>query len=477
VTVPVARSTSKPESPGQLQRAMGFRDLLLFYLVTGFTVRWIGTAASAGPSAVVIWIIGCVAFYLPLMLTVLELSSRYPEEGGCYVWSKRAFGDFAGFITGWTYWCCNLPYFPGLFYFTAAAALFIGGPEWRQLADNRVYFIVFSLLALGFAAGLNIRGLAVGKWLHNLGAVGLWIPGFFLLGLGFFSWLRFGSATAFTLSGLVPSTRIKDIIFWSTIAFSLSGLESASMLGEEIKDPRRNIPRALLLAGVLITALYVCGTISMLVAMPHAEILHLNGFMTAIEKASNRVGWGALTPVVAVLIVVGGLGQAGAWFAAGGRLPFVAGIDRFLPPAFGRIHPRFGSPYVSLLAQAAIAVLFILLGQAGTSVKGAYDVLVSMSIISYFIPYLFMFAALVRVQREAAGQEVMRVPGGKLVAIVVGTIGFLTTALSIGLALVPAEDEPNKALAVTKVAGLTALLVLAGTLVYYTGQARRYRDI
>jgi amino acid transporter len=137
------------------------------------------------------------------------------------------------------------------------------------------------------------------------------------------------------------------------------------------------------------------------------------------------------------------------------------------------VHPRFGSPYISLLAQAAIAVLFILLGQAGTSVKGAYDVLVSMSIISYFIPYLFMFASLVRVQREPAGPDVMQVPGGRLSAILVGATGFLTTTLSIGLALVPAEDEPNKPLAVTKVAGLTVLLVAAGALVYLNGRSQR----
>ena len=319
---------------------MGFRDLLLFYLVTGFTVRWIGTAASAGPSAVVIWLMACLAFYIPLMFTVLELSSRYPNEGGCYVWSKRAFGDFAGFITGWTYWTCNLPYFPGLFYFTAAAALFIGGAEWQRLGASPVYFMTFSLLALALAAGLNVRGLAVGKWLHNLGAVGLWLPGLVLMGLGLGAWLHFGSATSFTVHSMVPSTRLKDIVFWSTIAFSLSGLESASMLGEEIRDARRNIPRALLLAGVLITALYVLGTVAMLVALPQSEIVNLQGFMRAIETASARVGLGWLVAPVAALLVLGGLGQAGAWFAAGGRLPFVAGIDRFLPPAFGRLHPR-----------------------------------------------------------------------------------------------------------------------------------------
>jgi amino acid transporter len=458
----------------QLHRVMGFRDLLLFYLVTGFTVRWIGTAAAAGPSAVVIWLLACAAFYLPLMVTVLELSSRYPSEGGCYIWSKRAFGDFAGFITGWTYWACNLPYFPGLFYFTAATALFIGGPEWQRLADRPSYFIAFSLMALVLAAGLNLRGLGVGKWLHNLGAIGLWVPGLFLIGLGLGAWLRFGSATPFTLESMVPSTRLKDIVFWSTIAFSLSGLESASMMGEEIKDARRNIPRALLIAGVSITALYILGTVAMLVAMPQSEILHLQGFMTAIATASERLGVGHLVPLVALLIVMGGLGQGGAWFAASGRLPFVAGLDRFLPPAFGRIHPRYGSPYVSLLVQAVVAALFILLGQAGTTVKGAYDVLVSMAIISYFIPYLFIFASMIRLQREPAGPEVIRVPGGRPVAVSLAALGLTVTTVSIALALIPAEDEPDQLLAVVKVAGLTILLVAGGAVVYYMGTRREH---
>ena len=452
---------------------MGFGDLLLFYLVTGFTVRWIATAAAAGPSAIVIWLFACLTFYVPLMFTVLELSSRYPNEGGCYVWSKRAFGDFAGFITGWTYWTCNLPYFPGLFYFTAATALFIGGPEWRALGDSPTYFIGFSLLALLLAAGLNMRGLAVGKWLHNVGAVGLWLPGFLLIGLGVLAWSRFGPATEFTPESMVPSTRLKDIVFWSTIAFSLSGLESASMMGEEIRDARRNIPRALLVAGVLITALYILGTVAMLVAVPHSEIVHLQGFMTAIEAVCGRLSLGGLVPIIALLVVLGGLGQGGAWFAASGRLPFVAGLDRFLPGFFGRIHPSYGSPYISLLVQAMVAAVFILLGQAGTSVKGAYDVLVSMSIISYFIPYLFMFASMIRLQREPAGPDVIRVPGGRPAATSLASLGFAVTSVTIVLALIPADDEPNKPLAVLKVAGLTLMLVGIGALVYIHGARRR----
>ena len=473
MTAPAIPKGPVETAPVPLHRAMGFRDLLLFYLVTGFTVRWIGAAASAGPSAIVIWLGAALLFYVPLMLTVLELSSRYPNEGGCYVWSKRAFGDFAGFMTGWNYWVCNLPYFPGLFYFTAASALFIGGASWQGLTDSPAYHVTFSLVALAVVVTLNVRGLGVGKWLHNIGAVGVWVPALLLMALAMLSYARFGSPTPFTAESLVPSTRLKDIIFWSTIAFSLSGLESASMMGDEIRNPRRNIPRALVIGGVLITLFYILSTVAMLVALPRAQILSLQGFMLSVQQTSDRVGVVGVTAVAALLITVGGVGQAGAWFAAGGRLPFVAGIDRFLPAAFARVHPRYGSPHVSLLLQAGVAAVFIFLGQAGTTVKGAYDVLVSMSIIGYFIPYLFMFASMIKLQNEPAGPEVIRVPGGRPVATLLAGIGFCVTAATICLALIPADDEPNKVLAVTKVAGLTGMLLLGGAAVYVTGTRRR----
>src|SRR5438874_11694068 len=140
----------------QLRRALTFGDLFLFYIVTGFSLRWIATAAAAGPSALVMWLIAALGLFVPLVFTVLELSSRYPEEGGIYVWSKRAFGPFAGFITGWTYWGTNLPYFPGLLYFAAANALFIGGGAWQGLASNSGYFIVFAMIGLAVAATMNV---------------------------------------------------------------------------------------------------------------------------------------------------------------------------------------------------------------------------------------------------------------------------------------------------------------------------------
>lgn len=454
----------------QLRQALGFRDLVLFYVVTSFSLRWIATAAAAGPSALVIWLIAAIGLYIPLVFTVLELSSRYPQEGGPYVWSKRAFGPFAAFITGWTYWGSNLPFFPGLLYFAAANALFVGGPAWQAWSTNSTYFIAVAMTGLALAVAMNVVGLNVGKWLNNVGALAGWIPALLLVLLGFISWSRFGSATPMTPASLLPGTSLKDVIFWSTIAFAFGGVESGSTMGGEIQDARRTVPRAILTAGALITALYVIATFSILLAMPSEQVSGLQGIMQAVQAMSRRVGAAWLAPIVAVLVTVNALGGVGGWFAATARLPFVAGIDRFLPPAFGRLHPRWRTPYVALLVQAAVAALFVWLGQAGTTVGGAYEVLVSMGIITYFVPFLFMFAAMIKLQRERAGPDVMRVPGGSPVAVALAALGFAVTALSIVLASVPSADEPNKALAVTKIVGSSAALVALGAVVYRVGR-------
>jgi amino acid transporter len=461
-----------PPDPPRLRRVLSLRDLLLYYVVTGFSLRWVAVAAAAGPSSLVIWLVAALGFFVPLVFCVLELSSRYPEEGGVYVWSKRAFGPFAAFITGWTYWGSNLPYLPGLLYYAAANALFMGGPSWQSWSSNSTYFIAVSMTGLAVTVAMNVVGLNVGKWLTNVGAIAGWVPAMLLMALGAVAWSRFGSATPIDAHAVVPSMHLKDIIFWSTIAFAFGGVESGSNMGEEIEDARRTVPRAILGAGAVITVLYICATLAVLLAMPKDQVSGLSGIMQAIQAMTARVGAGWIAPILAALVTLNAVGATGGWFAATARLPFVAGIDRYLPKAFGDLHPKWRTPYVALLVQAAIAGLFIFLGQAGTSVHGAYDALVSMGIIAYFIPFLFMFAAMIVLQREPAGAHVIRVPGGKPAAIALAATGFVVTAVSIVLACIPPDDEPNKTLAVVKVVGSSAILVGVGAVVYMLGRRR-----
>jgi amino acid transporter len=291
-----------------------------------------------------------------------------------------------------------------------------------------------------------------------------------LYAIGVTAWVKFGSATAFTLHSMRPRVHLRNVLFWSTIVFALGGSESASFLGDEVQNPRRNIPRALLLAGVIVTAAYILGTVCVLVALPQSEVSGLEGIMQAITRSAGRVGWVGIGPLAAILITVSNIGTVGAWLAVSARIPFVAGMDRYIPAVFGRLHPRWGTPYVAILMQAGLSVLFIFLSQAGTSVGGAYDILVSMCIISYFIPYLFTFASLIRLQRVPAGPQVRRIPGGRAVATALGAIGFTTTLLGIVASVFPATDEPHKLIAVSKIIGLTTLLLVAGQVLFVIGR-------
>lgn len=451
---------------------MGLRDLVLFFLATGLSLRWIAAAASAGPSSLVVWLFAATAFFLPLALSVLELSSRFPEEGGMYLWSKRTIGDGAAFQTGWLYWASNLPYFPAILYFTAGNALYIVGGRALALANSPLYFILFSVIALALATALNIVGLRIGKWLQNVGGVGTWLPIALLLVLAGIAVARSGSATDFTPASFVPDVHPSRLAFWSNIVFAMAGAEASSFMVGDVRDPRRTLPRGVLIGGALVVTGYMLGTVAMLLVLSPNEISGIAGIMQAIERGTARLGASWLVPVFALLITLSNLGAVGAWLVATARLPFVCGLDGYLPRSIGRLHPRWATPHVALLWMFGLAVLFVFLGQAGTSVKGAYDVLVSMTTISYFIPYLYGFVALIRAQKLPIPPDAITIPGGPRVAIAVAIVGMCTTSATILLAMLPSPDEPRKALAVLKIVGLTGLMIAAGYGLYWAGRRR-----
>jgi glutamate:GABA antiporter len=454
-----------PQAPA-LKRGIRFRDLALFYVVSGLSVRWTATAAAAGPSILIVWIAALTCFFIPLAASVMELSSRHPDEGGIYVWAREAFGDFAGFIAAWTYWMSNLPYFPGVLYFGAASALFAFGPRGRALNASPLYFVAFALVWLAIITLLNIRGVDAGKWLNNVSSLGCFLPLSVLLVLAAVSYARFGPATHFTWAALTPHWSLDNAVFWSGVFFAFGGVEAGSAMGDEIQNPRRTIPFAILVGGSVLAFGYIAGTAALLVALPSSAVGGPDGFVNGIHQLSAQLGLGWLLAPVALLVGLNSVGSAAAYLSSTSRLPFVAGIDRYLPAAFGSIHPRYRTPWVGIAVYGGAGALVALLGQAGTSVRGAYDVLVSMTIIAYFLPYLFLFAAMIRVQSRPAGPEVRRVPGGRPVATTLASVGFVSTAVTVVLSVIPGADETNKPLAVAKVVGGTIVLVGAGVAVY-----------
>ena len=459
----------------KLKRALGFRDLILFYVASGLSLRWIATAAASGPSAIAVWLTALVGFFLPLAACVLDLSSRYPAEGGLYIWTREAFGPFSAFISAWTYWMSNLPYFPSVLFFAASSLLYLGGPM-QKFAESQVYFLAFTVVMLALITLLNVVGLSTGKWLNNVGAIGSLIPAVVLIGLGLFSFTRFGSATHFTLSAMVLRPGMKNLIFLSTIFFAFGGCEAGSLMGDEIREPRRVIPRSLFVAGLILGMGYIAGTLSMLVALPADRISGLGGFMTAIDFLARRLGLGVVVVPIAVLVAVSNVGAASAYLSSTARLPFVAGVHRYLPAAFGRIHPRFGTPHVAIISYGVAGILFGLLGQAGTSIHGAYDMLVSMAVITYFIPYLFLFASAIQLQAQPLPAGSFRLPGGKRLIVPLACVGLLSTACTIVLSLFPAEDDAHPTATFLKVVIMTLVLLGAGIAIYRSSARRQAHD-
>lgn len=455
-----------------LRKSLGMRDVILFFVTAGTNFQWVATAAAAGQSSLLVWVLGGLLMFLPLSVCVVFLSSRYPAQGGLYVWSKQAFGPGVGFMTGWTYWTSNLPYFPGILYFAAGNALFLSAHPSAQASASPTYFMAFAFGGLALGTVLNLRGMAIAKGLNNAGAIARWVAGLILAGLGAAVWLEFGSATLFTRAGFLPSLRLQDLVFWSTIAFAWTGPEAASFMGGEIKDSQRTVPRALAAAAPMIAAIYLMGTLSVLVILPAAQTNALYGVIEAIRGAAAHLHVPWLIPIAAAFLTLACIGSVGAWLGAVARIPFVAGIDHFLPKSFAKLHPRYGSPTVAIVTQSVIAAVFAFLGQAGTTVRGAYDVLISMMVIAVMLPFISLFASAIPLSGGPPVPGELSIPGGRATLITMALLGLATTLGSIALSLVPSPDDPTPLLTVVKLVGMTAALLMTGGAVYLSGRKR-----
>jgi amino acid transporter len=413
---------------------MRLRDVVLFNVTAIVGLRWLTTAAQFGPASLLLWGLAMVIFFLPSAVAVRELTDIDPRAGGIYRWVTQAFGARHGFVAGWGYWVNNLLYFPSLLLTMAAIAAYAGGPGAVHLQDNAYFVGGVSLAGLWLAVGLNVVGLRVGKWLQNSGGYGTWIPALIFVVLAAWSLAERGSATSFTTGHLLPAKFDFQLInFFATMTFAFAGLELAPSLGDEVHDPVATLRRGVVVSGVAIVAMYVLGTAATLVALPADQVNITNGMPQATAALVAGLGHTALQPlvvVVAVLLVIGTLGGVGAWLAGCARLPFAAGVDRALPAAFARVHPRWQTPYIALLVQGVCASVFIVAGLVGGTVRDAYVTLTSTTIILFFVPYLYIFAAYLRLRRQRT-----------LGTAVIGWVGMVAVALSIALSLVPPAVE------------------------------------
>ena len=448
-------STTAGNQP-HLKRVLGRFDLVLLFVVAVFNLNVVPSIAANGGVTVWLWIISLLLFFWPQGIAVIELAHRYPGEGGVYLWAKEVFGDFHGFLSGWCYWTNNMLYVPTVMLYFVGVSVFAMGPGHETLASKAPFALSVSLALLVVLTVLNIIGLGVGKWLNNLGAIGTFLAAGVLITLGIVIWSRFGTSLV-AADFRIPADHKSVLNSFGVICFGLVGLELASVMGDEIQDPRKILPGAVAWGGVISGILYVGATLTLLIAVGKNDINVLQGIVQAVSHMAERVNLNWIVAPFAVLLAFAIAGIGSAWMGGSARIPFVAGLDSYMPSWLGKVHPKYATPHAALIVQAIISTILVSLNFYGwwfwdqivdrfglvslhltsTGSTEVFQKLLSLAVVLQLVPFLYMFGALIKFAfTESTPQGLY----GRPILFIVGISGFLTTTLGIGLAFFPAQQ-------------------------------------
>jgi glutamate:GABA antiporter len=421
-----------------LRRVLGRWDLVLLFVVAVFNLNVVPSIAANGGVTVWLWLISLVLFFWPQGIAVIELAHRFPGEGGVYLWAKEMFGDFHGFLSGWCYWTNNMMYVPTVMLYFVGVSVYALGAGHEALAENKTFALSASLLLLIILVMMNIVGLGVGKWINNVGAIGTGIAAIVLIGLGVVVWLRFGT-TVTSADFAIPANPHFVLNSFGVICFGLVGLELASVMGDEIEDPRKTLPGAVAWGGILSGLLYIGATLTLLIAVSKNNISVLQGIVQAVRHMAGRVGVPWIVAPFAFLLSVSIAGIGSAWLGGSARIPFVAGLDSYMPAWLGKVHPKFRTPYAALIVHASVSMILVILNFSfsGAGVQETFQKLLSLAVVLQLVPFLYMFGALLKMAFQV---PFVRGRYSRVTLILAGVSGLLTTILGIALAFFPAQQ-------------------------------------
>jgi glutamate:GABA antiporter len=425
------------DSAPHLKRALGVWDLTWLSIVAVANLNVVPVIAAGGPTTMWLWLAALLLFFLPQGIGVIELSHRFPQEGGVYVWTKEIFGDFHGFLCGWCYWTANMFFIPSLLFYLIGIVTYVGGEHVGRLGNSSFVFGALAIALIWLTALPNILGIGIGKWVNNVGGVGTLIAAVLLIVLGILAVSRFGI-------GLPPASFRLETVNWNVlssfglICFALVGLELGCVMGDEIRDPKRTVPRGVLYGGILSGIQYVGASLALILAVPQKEMKVLQGVMQAVDKMAGRLGAGWTLWPIAALVAISTVGAVAAWLSGSARILFVSGIDQYLPRIFGKIHPRYDTPHIALIGISALCSCLIAMSFAGeSSIREAYVTLLQMAVVLQMIAYSYVYASLAQVAFGPLAGKGRYKPWKIRFAAV---SGFAATALGAVVAFVPSEQ-------------------------------------
>jgi len=423
-----ARSTA-------LKKELGLFDLVLTQVVFVVGTFWVGWAARLGHEQNVFWILAIVSFYLPLAAAVIFLNRLMPLEGGLYQWSKLAFNDFVAFMVGWNLWVFAISILAGVGLVVTTNISYAVGPAAAWMKDNPKTITLISFILVAAMVIAAMRGLGLGKWVHNVGGVVhlMTFAILILLPLLAVSQVIKGEYQPFALQ--FPTFSAYNINVGSKLALgALTGFEYIAILAGETRAPARNIGRSVVIATPIIALMFILGTSSVLAFVPRDHIDLIGPIPQVLSIGFRSLGWVGTIGSIAILgITVRTIALMSIYFAGNTRLPMVAGWDRLLPAWFSRLHPKYKTPINSILFVGAVTLLLGLLSLTGVHAQEAFQLIDNAGGIFYALTYLVLFAI------PLFGMKALGVRAPLWLKIACAS-GFVVTLIYIRFAIVPITD-------------------------------------
>jgi amino acid transporter len=382
--------------PGEhrLHRPLALRDLVLAQVLCVVGSAWVGVAAGIGRAQSVVWVVAMLLFYVPMAASVIVLNRRMPLEGGLYMWAREGFGDLAGFLTAWNLWVYGIAVTATILYAIPTELSYLIGPAAAWLPENHLAsaaIVIAILLGITLAA---LRGLELGKWIHNAGGIAMMavFAALILLPLWAIAAHRPIEYTPFAIAA--PVLNLRTLALFGQMLFgALCGLEYIAILAGESRDPARSIGQSVLLSSPVICAMFILGTASIVALVPRSRIDFIAPIPQAMRLTLGHTGVANLAAMLAILLLQVRLISAASYIFTGvTRLPMAAGWNRLVPEWFTRLHPVHRTPTNSILATAALVIALVVGASAGVHAQEAFQLLSNASLTHYEIAYLVMFA-------------------------------------------------------------------------------------
>ena len=450
------------------KKELSLRDLVLTQVVFVVGTSWVGTAAKLGPSQTVYWLLAILLFYLPLAAVIIHLNRLMPLEGGLYQWAKLGFNEFIGFIVAWNLWLLGISVMAGTGLVIATNLSYALGPAAAWMPGSRLFVSALNGVLFASLILVTIRGLSLGKWVHNIGGLLLIIAFGVLIALPFIA-RALGKLPAYhPVQWVLPTASLFSLNIFSKMAIgALSGFEYVAILAGETRAPVKNVGRSVLIAAPIIAVMFILGTSSVMAYTKAANLDLIGPVPQALSAGTRAFGIGAGVASIAILMLAArSIALVSIYFTGNTRLPMVAGWDALLPGWFTRLQPRYKTPVNSILFVGVVTLLFAIATQIGVGAQEAFQLIDNAAGIFYGIAYLVLFALPIIGLRAIPS----RAP---LWLRIAAAIGFLVTTLYIVLTIFPIVKVESRLEFAAKLIITTIVANLLGALVFAAGQRHR----